>query len=115
MRISPQLTDEALLREIGKRLAKIRIDRDYTQADLAEQAGVSKRTIERLETGAVAPQLSVLLRVCRALDLLEGIEHFLPETGPSPMAQLKNQGKARKRARGKASRPSGPWTWEESS
>jgi DNA-binding XRE family transcriptional regulator len=51
MKISAQLTDEAVLHELGGRLAGLRIEHNLTQAALAEQAGVSKRTIERLESG----------------------------------------------------------------
>ena len=49
MKIEPQLTDEAVLQELGGRLTQSRIGHNLTQAALAEQAGVSKRTIERLE------------------------------------------------------------------
>jgi DNA-binding XRE family transcriptional regulator len=51
MKISSQLSDESLLKELGGRLAAARIVRNLTQAALAEQAGVSKRTVERLESG----------------------------------------------------------------
>jgi len=47
--ITKQATDDSVLAELGGRLARIRLDRNLTQAQLAEQAGVSKRTIERLE------------------------------------------------------------------
>ena len=53
MKITKQATDEVILGELGGRLAKIRLDRNLTQAQLATQAGVSKRTVERLEAGAV--------------------------------------------------------------
>lgn len=110
-----KLTDEVLLQELGRRLAEVRIEANITQAELAERSGVSKRTVERLETGAVASQLSVFLRVCRALGLLEQLERFLPEPKPSPMAQLKRQGKPRRRASGKKASNNEPWTWKESS
>ncbi len=115
MKISLQLTDEAVLQELGGRLAGARIERNLTQAELAEQAGVSKRTVERLESGEVATQLSVFLRVCRALGLLERFETLLPEPVPGPMAQLKQAGRKRQRARGKKSAPGGSkkWTWGE--
>ncbi len=74
---------------MGERLAKIRLDRNLTQAQLATQAGVSKRTVERLEAGAVATQLSGFIRVCRVLDLIERFDLLVPEPVPSPVAQLK--------------------------
>ena len=116
MKISAQLTDDAVLKELGGRLAGARIGRNLTQAALAEQAGVSKRTIERLESGEVATQLSGFLRVCRALGLLERIEALLPEAMPGPMEQLRQAGRKRQRATGKKTAPGGSktWTWGDS-
>ncbi|PKM15605.1 MAG: transcriptional regulator [Gammaproteobacteria bacterium HGW-Gammaproteobacteria-2] len=114
MKIDNSLTDERVLKVIGERLLGIRLARNLTQAELAEQAGVSKRTVERLESGAVAIQLSGFVRVCRALGLLERLELLIPEPAPSPMMQLKRQGKPRQRASGdKATDNSKPWTWGE--
>lgn len=118
MKISPQLTDQAILQEIGGRLAGARVERDLTQAALAEQAGVSKRTIERLESGEVATQLSGFLRVCRALGLLERLDTLLPESAPGPMAQLAQlaqPGRKRRRATGKKTAGKAKqWKWGES-
>jgi transcriptional regulator with XRE-family HTH domain len=107
------LPDEAVLRELGERLTRIRLERNFTQATLAEQAGVSKRTVERLEAGEVATQLSGFLRVCRVLGLLERFDALVPEPLPSPMAQLKLQGRKRRRASGKkvGAPPPKKWTW----
>ena len=115
MKISAQLTDASILKELGERLTGARLGRNLTQAALADQAGVSKRTVERLESGAVATQLSGFLRVCRVLGLLEHFENVAPEVAPSPMEQLKRQGTIRRRASGKKSVPAKlrEWTWGE--
>ena len=117
MKISAQMTDQAVLQELGGRLAAARIERNLTQAALAEQAGVAKRTVERLESGQVATQISGFLRVCRALGLLERFETLLLEPAPSPMAQLKQRGRKRQRATGKKAAVGEPkkWTWGGSS
>ena len=116
MKITAQLTDESILKELGGRLASVRLGRNLTQAALAEQAGVSKRTVERVESGAVATQLSSFLRVCRTLGWLERFESLIPEARTSPMAQLKQQGRKRQRAscRKAASAKPKKWTWGES-
>jgi transcriptional regulator with XRE-family HTH domain len=98
MKIAKQATDAVILGELGGRLAKIRLDHNLTQAQLATQAGVSKRTVERLEAGAVATQLSGFIRVCRVLNLIERFDLLIPEPLPSPVAQLKSGGKKRQRA-----------------
>jgi transcriptional regulator with XRE-family HTH domain len=117
MRIHAQLTDQSILEELGARLASTRLGRNLTQAALAEQAGVSKRTVERLESGAVATQLSGFLRVCRVLGLVEHFESLIPESVPSPMEQLKRQGAKRQRASGRKVAAGAPkqWTWGEAS
>ncbi len=101
MKITIHSTDEAILEELGKRLAAARLERNLTQFDLAEQAGVSKSTVQRLELGAAATQLSGFIRVCRVLGLVEHLDAFIPEPAVSPMAQLKQQGRKRQRASGK--------------
>jgi transcriptional regulator with XRE-family HTH domain len=112
MHITAQTTDDAVLQELGARLAQVRIALNLTQAALAEQSGVAKRTIERLESGEAATQISGFLRVCRALGLLERFELLLPEPAPSPMALLKQQGRKRQRATGRKAAPAAKkWTW----
>jgi transcriptional regulator with XRE-family HTH domain len=113
MKITKQATDELVLNELGERLAGIRLDRNLTQAQLATQAGVSKRTVERLEAGTVGTQLSGFIRVCRALDVMERFDLLVPEPVPSPVEQLKMAG--RKRQRASTSKPAKPsnkkWQW----
>ena len=113
MKITKQATDAVVLAELGGRLARIRLERNLTQGQLAEQSGVSKRTVERLESGAVATQLSGFIRVCRVLGVLERLDTLVPEPLPSPVAQLKLRGRQRQRASpAKAVTPSAKkWQW----
>jgi transcriptional regulator with XRE-family HTH domain len=117
MDIDEALSDEAVLRELGQRLAGVRLGLNWTQAYLANRAGVSKRTVERLETGVVAAQLSAFVRVCRALDLLDRLNALIPGPAPSPLAQLKLRGRKRRRASGRDLNIAAPkpWTWGEQS
>ena len=104
-------TDGALQQELGHRLAQARIARGRTQAQLARQAGVSKSTLERLEAGHNT-QLHNLLRVLRALEMLDNLETLVPDESVRPMDLLKLN-KRRMRASGKhrpATSDSG-WQW----
>ena len=115
MKITKLMVDEAILAEIGARLARSRLEQHLTQANLAEQAGVSKRTVERIESGASA-QMSSIIRILRVLNMLPGLDLMIPEAGPSPMDLLRHRGKVRKRAssRGRSDRPSDkPWSWDD--
>ena len=114
MKIEPKLTETAVLTELGVRLATVRLEQQLSQAELAEQAGLSKRTVERIEAGR-STQLSSLIRVLRVLNLLAGLDQLVPEGAPSPMDLLKLRGKQRKRAsparkKGASRRP---WRWGE--
>jgi transcriptional regulator with XRE-family HTH domain len=97
MRIDARLTDAAVLEELGQRLRQTRLNRNLTQARLAEEAGVSAPTINQLEHGKPI-QLTTLVRAMRVLDLLDGLEAAVPEPPPSPIDQLRRRGKERRRA-----------------
>lgn len=114
MRIDTHLSDDALLKLLGERLARQRLAKNLTQQQLAQQAGLGLRTVQRLELGAAATQLSGFARVCRVLGLVEGFDLLIPEPQPSPLAQLKLQGKQRRRASApKSAAPATPWQWAE--
>lgn len=117
MNIDEHLSDVALIKLLGQRLMQLRLVKNLTQQQLAEQAGLGLRTVQRLEQGAVATQLSGFVRICRVLGLVEGFDLLVPETAPSPMAQLKLQGRKRQRAsgdrQGKSKDKLAKWTWGE--
>ena len=117
MNIRPEFSDELVLQEVGERLARTRLERNLTQANLAETAGISKRTLERLESGAASTQLTTFIRVCRALGLLPRFDTFLPKPLASPVEQVKLHGRKRKRASGTRVEKTvnKKWTWGESS
>lgn len=124
MKLSEAHTDEVILAELGERLARLRLDRGLTQAQLAEEAGVAKRTVERMEAGH-SVQLMTLVRLCRVLGILDGLDRLVPEPGPSPIALLKGKttGKVRQRASGRRRAGSGSkdksggagWRWGDES
>ena len=114
MIITRLLTDDAVLAELGARIAGRRIELQLTQAAVAEQAGIAKRTLERMEAGQTS-QLATLVRVLRVLDAASGLDNLIQESGPRPMDLLKQKGKVRQRASGKrtAKATGKPWHWDE--
>jgi DNA-binding XRE family transcriptional regulator len=117
MKIVEHQTDELILEELGKRLSHVRLQRNLTQAALAEQAGISKRTVERLESGEVSARLSAFLRVCRVLGLIDQVNSMIPEAKPTPMDHLRWKSRVRKRASGVTppQGKTGAWTWGDES
>ena len=122
MRISAELTDATIAQTLGERIARHRIEARLTQAELAERAGIGKRTLERVEAGR-GTELVTLIRILRSLHALEGFERLLPELPASPIEQLKLRGKQRQRVshvrrgaplgRVTESTSASPWRWGE--
>lgn len=104
-------SDSAVLADLGRNIAQHRLQRNLTQAELAKEAGVSKRTLIRLEQGE-STQVTNMIRVLRALGLLGNLNALVPPPPPSPLEQLKSQ-RRRKRASSSGTDQDGaePWTW----
>lgn len=105
--------EDSALTEFGRRLVHRRLERNLTQAQLSREAGVSKRTVERIESGG-STQLSTLIRILRALGLLDRFAALIPDPPPSPLKQLDSEESGRQRASGtrtKAEGSPGIWQW----
>src|SRR6056297_1740121 len=98
MDISGSDSDQAVLEELGERLARRRISMRMNQADLAERAGVGKRTVERIEGGQSA-QATTLVRLFRVLELLPALDAMVPAGAARPMELLRHGGKTPRRVR----------------
>lgn len=116
MHISAQTPDKVVLEELGARLREQRLARNESQAALAEQAGIGRVTLQRIEEGRSRTSLPSLIRVLRALDLTDGLDLLVPVPAPSPIEQLERQGRRRKRAGAPRAQqpedaPPQPWRW----
>ena len=61
---------------VADRLVALRAERGFSQAHLAELAGVDRKTINRIENGHFSPSLDTLTRLsvvlkCRLADLVD--------------------------------------------
>ncbi len=116
MKIERYLTDEAVLSELGSRLERTRLERNLTQRELAAEAGVERKAVQRIEAGE-SVKLTSFIRVLRALGLLDTLDQLVPEPAPSPIELLKLHGKKRRRASGaRRKRPprqeeTASWQW----
>lgn len=91
------MTDSAIAAELGNRLEHLRLKRNMTQMELANEIGITAKSYRQLITGG--GKLENMIAALRALNCLEQLDNFLPETPPSPLEQLKWRGKQRRRAR----------------
>ena len=83
-------TAAALAEEIGDSLKQARLNRDLTQSEVAELAGIARKTVLNAEKGKV--QLDIMIALLMALDLMQQIDLFLPKQEISPLQLAKLQG-----------------------
>ncbi len=99
MHIDEIMTNDAVLAELGSRLERHRLERNWTQAETATQAGVGQATVQRAERGE-SVQMTSMIKLLRALGLLAGLDAAVPESLELPIAQLaREQRRVRRRAR----------------
>jgi transcriptional regulator with XRE-family HTH domain len=116
MRLSDAHTDAAVLAELGGRIAHHRLQRNWTQADLAREAGLGQATVQRVESGR-SVQMTSMVRLLRTLGLLEALDAGIPESVRLPIAELeREQRRTRRRARARREPPQEQrerWTWDD--
>ena len=52
----------------NKKLKLARVEKDLSQAELAERVGVTRQTIGLIESGGYNPTLNLCIAICKALD-----------------------------------------------
>jgi len=93
------MTDRAIAKELAKRIKQQRLNKDLSQRNVAESAGISITAVQGVEKGEST--ILTLIKVLRVLGSLDGLENFLPEIIVSPLTMAKLEGKKRKKASGK--------------
>ena len=96
-----QMSDGAIVTQIGSFIKHTRVKQNKTQAQLAEMSGLNRWTISQIENGE-SITLSSLIQILRALDCLYILEAFnySEEISPLEYAKLKKQ-KTKQRVRNK--------------
>lgn len=99
-------TNRQIRSRIGDSVREYRLERNFSQALLAERAGVSLSTVKRLEAGQGC-DMDNFINVMRALGRIEDLDEVLPEIQlkPTDMLRLRKMELASKRKR--ASKRSG--------
>src|SRR3990170_5180234 len=98
MKIAPTMPENAMLDELGERAQRHRVGMNLTQAELARNAGVSQRTVERLE-GGNSVQTENLLKILRALRLADNLDQLIPEASIRPIQLAGSRTDIRQRSR----------------
>ena len=108
------MDDTSLLKEVGRRIAYIRISAKIKQDELAKKAGLSRYALSRLENGAGGIRLDSFLSVLRHLNVLDRLSVLLPKISLTPLqiADLAKKRKSQpKRVRSCHNKKSVSWKW----
>ena len=101
-------------KQLCQRLERVRLDQNISQSVLAEEAGVSRRTISRMENGE-GVSLDTFVRVARALGLIEQLQSLfqLPEIRPVDRVRGQAPRKNASSSRSKTKDTEAPWEWDD--
>jgi len=108
-------TSDQIEKALCKNVENIRLARNITQVQLANESGVSPNTIHRLEKGK-GVSLDTFIRVLIALGVQQSLEVLLPDPSIRPIDRVNIGGSERKRASSKkTSIEKTPWEWGDES
>lgn len=102
----------SLLEQLGLRMEAYRISRQLKQEELAERAGISARTLRRLETDGNGT-LDTFARLLRALEIDYRLLDVIPDATASPLDARSGAQLPRQRVRRRTEEPDTPWIWGE--
>ncbi len=80
------IEEKELRDDLGQRIRKARLSQGYTQAQLAELAGLSPKYITLIETNNVNVSLGALIDIANALG--ESMEYFFAENNSEDIKKL---------------------------
>ena len=89
--------DRDILKELGSRVRRARLEMNISQLNLARQAGVAIGVVQNFEAGK-ACSLKSFIRMLRVTHNLANLVLLVPEALPSPIEVAKMSGKQRHRA-----------------
>lgn len=61
------IRDEKYLKEFGKNLRKLRVEKDMTQEILSEEAGIGKNQVGLIERGEINVTISTIKKLAKKL------------------------------------------------
>lgn len=63
------MTKKQLLNKLGKRIVKLRLQKGWSQADLAKACFKDPQSIERVENGKINPSIYYLHEIANVLEI----------------------------------------------
>lgn len=103
-------TPKQSIRQLGKTLEQLRLSKNLSQSAVAAEAGVSRRTITRMEAGETV-SLDTFVRVLKVYDVADRLATLFPTLDVRPIERVKLGGKQRKRASTVKQSSEQVWSW----
>ena len=104
---------EQIEQQLCKNLEAVRLMKNISQANLAKEAGISRRTVSRMENGK-GVSLDTFIRVMQALNLTNELMALIPSSDIRPIERVSRKG-PRKNASsprsGKTQAAKKKWKW----
>jgi transcriptional regulator with XRE-family HTH domain len=97
IKFSYLMSNEATLQLLGAQIKQMRLNKNLTQADLGEMAGLSRSAVSEMENKGLGT-MSSFIHILRVLGKFEILNHFITEATVSPRQIARLRGKIRKRA-----------------
>lgn len=91
------MSDNEIIRDIGRRIKQLRLNKNISQEALSERTGLHRVTLSKIEGGQKMSLLTII-QVLRGLDELQRLDNIIPEERLSPLQLAKLQSRQRKRA-----------------
>jgi transcriptional regulator with XRE-family HTH domain len=107
--MSRYLSSLTALAEIGARVKAYRIDYSLSQQELADKAGISRRSVVNMENGEDV-QFSTLIKSLIALGLDSNLDMLVPDPKMRPSYYLKEKSVTHQRKRISKKKPKDPKT-----
>jgi len=92
-----ELTSQAILAKLAERVKKYRIDMNLSQAEFAQKAGISLKSITNFESGSDV-KFSNFIKILKALEIADNLEILVPDVSKRPSSFLASE-KQRQRVR----------------
>lgn len=54
---------------VGKRIRHLRLEKKFSQSELAKKCSIDRKTIVRIENNQVSPRINVLLKILKTLEI----------------------------------------------
>ena len=91
------LSDHEIIRQLGRRIRKMRLRKNISQEVFAEMSGIDRATLGKFENGSPVSLLT-FIQILRTMKILENLDQVIPAPEISPLQRVKLKGREPKRA-----------------